>query len=87
MARTGAPKNSATAARSSTTEQRGSAPRKARPLIQMIVADRFEPDAFSLARSAGMIAATPENLFGREIAGQSSKFRGLLADRDFGAGK
>lgn len=38
------------------------------PCMQILVAERFDKDAFSALRGAGIIAATPRSLFGREIA-------------------
>jgi hypothetical protein len=38
------------------------------PCIQLVVANRFQKDAFVALRSAGIIAATPKSLFGQDIA-------------------
>jgi hypothetical protein len=38
------------------------------PCIQLLVANRFQKDAFVALRSAGIIAATPKSLFGQDIA-------------------
>ena len=37
-------------------------------ILPLLVVDHFEAEAFRLARSRGVIAATPESLFGREVA-------------------
>lgn len=42
--------------------------RSMRPFIGMLVAERFSAEAFKLGRGSGVILATPENLFGAEIA-------------------
>lgn len=36
--------------------------------LYLIVADRFSPEAMNAAKSKGIIPATPENLFGTEVA-------------------
>jgi len=38
------------------------------PCIQLFVADGFSSHAFKAARSAGIIPATPESLFGKDVA-------------------
>jgi len=38
------------------------------PCLQILVAERFDREAFTLLRSHGIIAATPASLFGKEIA-------------------
>ena len=38
------------------------------PCIQILVADRFQKEAFSALRAAGIIATTPKSLFGAEVA-------------------
>lgn len=38
------------------------------PFLPVVIAEAFTPEAFNLARSRGIITATPFNLFGREIA-------------------
>ena len=38
------------------------------PCMQILVANRFQRDAFVALRSAGIIAATPKSLFGQDIA-------------------
>lgn len=38
------------------------------PCMQILVADRFEPDAFDYLKQFGIMPATPANLFGDEIA-------------------
>lgn len=38
------------------------------PFLPMVIAEGFTPEAFNLARSKGIVTATPVNLFGREIA-------------------
>lgn len=36
--------------------------------LQIFVADRYDKDAFDLAKSKGILPATPDTLFGREVA-------------------
>ncbi|MCM2501569.1 hypothetical protein [Neorhizobium galegae] len=38
------------------------------PCLQIFVADRYDQDAFALAKKHGIMPATPESLFGREVA-------------------
>ena len=45
-----------------------SAPRNVAPILPMLVSDEFESEAFNLARSKGIVAATVENLFGKSTA-------------------
>jgi hypothetical protein len=42
--------------------------RKVGPCMQLLVAKRFEHDAFQLLKQYGVIPATPANLFGDEVA-------------------
>jgi hypothetical protein len=42
--------------------------RRLGPCMQILIADRFQPDAFEELKKFGIVPATPENLFGREIA-------------------
>ena len=52
-----------------------SAPEKVAPILPFFIADGFTPDAFDAARSAGIIATTIEQLFGKELA---EALRGLV---------
>ena len=45
-----------------------SAPRNVAPILPMLVSDEFASEAFNLARSKGIVAATVENLFGKSTA-------------------
>ena len=45
-----------------------SAPKNVAPILPMFVGDKFTSEAFSLARSKGIVAATVENLFGKSTA-------------------
>jgi len=47
--------------------------------VQMFVADSYQKDAFKLLKKAGVIPATPETLFGKEVAeGLSSLIKILI---------
>lgn len=48
--------------------------------LQIFVAEGYEPEAFRLLRSEGVIAATTETLFGSEVAAALVKLTDLLAD-------
>jgi hypothetical protein len=48
------------------------------PTIQMFVADSYSHDAFMLAKQNGIIAATPGNLFGDEIAAGLKELTSVL---------
>lgn len=41
---------------------------KLSPFLPILVAERYSKEAFSLGRSAGVLMATPQNLFGEEVA-------------------
>lgn len=53
---------------------------KVGPCMQIFVANRFEHDAFHLLRKHGIIAATPESLFGQEIANALHELTSVLAN-------
>ena len=42
--------------------------RKVRPFVPMLISDGFSPEALRSCRSQGIIATTPETLFGRDVA-------------------
>jgi hypothetical protein len=42
--------------------------RRVSPTLPLLIANRFTQDAFKLARSRGILTATPGNLFGKEVA-------------------
>jgi hypothetical protein len=42
--------------------------RKLAPMLPVLVADRFTREAFRLGRSHGIVMATPNSLFGRDVA-------------------
>ncbi|MFJ9535157.1 hypothetical protein [Herbaspirillum sp. NPDC101396] len=48
--------------------------------LHFFVADGYHPDAFLLARSEGIVPATTETLFGKEVAAALTKLANLLAD-------
>lgn len=48
--------------------------------LQLFVAERYEPEAFQLLKSEGVIAATTESLFGSEVAAALVKLADLLSD-------
>jgi hypothetical protein len=48
--------------------------------LQIFVAEGYEPEAFTLLKSEGAVAATTETLFGSEIAAALVKLADLLAD-------
>lgn len=54
--------------------------RKVGPCMQLLVANRFDKDAFVLLRRHGIIAATPANLFGRETADALHELTSVLVD-------
>jgi hypothetical protein len=42
--------------------------KKVRPFLPMLVADSFTPDALRLCRAQGIIATSPDTVFGRDVA-------------------
>lgn len=48
------------------------------PCMQILVANRFQRDAFIALRSAGIIAATPKSLFGQDIADALGQLTAVL---------
>jgi len=50
------------------------------PCMQILVAERFDPDAFKALRGAGIIAATPTSLFGAEIAKALRELTSVLTE-------
>lgn len=48
------------------------------PCMQVLVADRFDRDAFKLLKQYGVIPATPENLFGEGVAKGLSQLTSVL---------
>ena len=54
--------------------------RNARPLLQMLVADRFSVDALKAGKSDGLIMATSGNLFGDEVAKALADLIGTMTD-------
>lgn len=50
-----------------------------------MVGQRFEHEAFGALRSAGVIPATPESLFGKDVAGAFRDLIGVLSDAIQGA--
>jgi hypothetical protein len=52
--------------------------RKVGPCLQVLVANRFDHDAFQLLKQYGVIPATPENLFGEEVAKGLSQLTSVL---------
>ena len=48
--------------------------------LQVFIADGYDKDAFTLARSEGVIPATPESLFGEEVARSLGLLTELLQD-------
>lgn len=50
------------------------------PSMQILVADRFDKDAFAALRRAGIIAATPSSLFGHDIAAALRELTNVLTD-------
>ncbi len=48
------------------------------PCMQLLVANRFEHDAFKALKQYGVIPATPENLFGEEVAEGLSQLTSVL---------
>jgi hypothetical protein len=48
--------------------------------LQIFIADGYDKDAFMLARSEGVIPATPESLFGEEVAKSLGHLTDLLGD-------
>lgn len=54
--------------------------RKVGPCMQILVANRFDKDAFLLLRKHGIIAATPTSLFGREIADALHELTSVLVN-------
>lgn len=53
---------------------------KVGPCMQILVANRFERDAFHLLRKHGIIAATPVSLFGKEIANALHELTSVLVN-------
>lgn len=53
---------------------------KVGPCMQILVANRFERDAFHLLRKHGIIAATPASLFGQEIANALHELTSVLVN-------
>jgi hypothetical protein len=52
--------------------------RKVGPCMQLLVANRFDHDAFQLLKQYGVIPATPANLFGEEVAEALSQLTSVL---------
>ncbi|HEX4739075.1 MAG TPA: hypothetical protein VH331_16100 [Allosphingosinicella sp.] len=50
------------------------------PCLQILVADRFENNAFTTLRAHGIIAATPRTLFGTEIADALRELTSVLVN-------
>jgi len=50
------------------------------PCVQILVAERFDSDAFQALRGAGVIAATPTSLFGAEIARALRELTSVLTE-------
>lgn len=48
--------------------------------LQMFVAEGFEPEAFTLAKSAGIVPATPATLFGEDVAKALIELAALLSE-------
>lgn len=48
--------------------------------LQVFIADGYEKEALTLARSEGIIPATPESLFGEEVAKSLNQLTELLGD-------
>ena len=48
--------------------------------LQIFVAEGYEPEAFQLAKANGIVPATTESLFGREVAAGLVQLSDLLAD-------
>lgn len=48
------------------------------PCIQILVANRFQSDAFKLLKSNGIIPATPKSLFGEEVADALTQLTSVL---------
>lgn len=53
---------------------------KVGPCMQILVANRFEREAFHLLRKHGIIAATPVSLFGQEIANALHELTSVLVN-------
>lgn len=52
--------------------------RKVGRCLQLFIADRYSKDAFKLAKSAGIMPATPATLFGEEVAASLRKLSEVL---------
>lgn len=50
------------------------------PCIQILVANRFDKDAFKVLRANGIIAATPASLFGKDIAEALHELASVLTE-------
>lgn len=50
------------------------------PCMQILVAERFDKDAFTALRGAGVIAATPSSLFGDDIAEALQELTSVLIE-------
>jgi len=50
------------------------------PCMQILVGERFDKDAFTALRAAGIIAATPRSLFGEDIAAALRELTSVLID-------
>jgi hypothetical protein len=57
-----------------------SAPEKVAPILPFFITDGFTPDAYDVARSAGIVATTIEQLFGKELAESLRALVQLLSD-------
>lgn len=55
------------------------------PCMQILVANRFQKDAFLALRSAGIIAATPSSLFGQDIADALRELTSVLTSAAYSA--
>ncbi|WP_375284779.1 NERD domain-containing protein [Marinicauda pacifica] len=59
--------------------------RNVSPCIQILVADRFQKDALVALRSAGIIATTPNSLFGQDIADALRELTSVLTSAAYSA--
>lgn len=55
------------------------------PCMQILVANRFQKEAFVALRSAGIIAATPKSLFGQDIADALRELTSVLTSAAYSA--
>lgn len=52
--------------------------RNTRPFLAMLIAERFDPEAFRLAKQAGVMATTVSNLLGQDISALLSSLLNTL---------